>query len=91
MIEQTDLAGSFKLPDNSMAVNRMGCGAMQLAGPGVWGPPRDLDGLIPGTSSVGHFRENLKVAALQITDDVLSDSTQWEQIERSLNTNERRI
>jgi aryl-alcohol dehydrogenase-like predicted oxidoreductase len=26
-----------------MTVNRMGYGAMQLAGPHVWGPPRDID------------------------------------------------
>jgi aryl-alcohol dehydrogenase-like predicted oxidoreductase len=26
-----------------MTLNRMGYGAMQLAGPGVWGPPRDID------------------------------------------------
>jgi aryl-alcohol dehydrogenase-like predicted oxidoreductase len=32
-------AGSFKLGDR--VVNRMGYGAMQLAGPGVFGPPRD--------------------------------------------------
>jgi len=25
---------------------RMGYGAMQLAGPGVWGPPRDIDAAI---------------------------------------------
>src|SRR6201995_3278378 len=25
-------------------INRIGCGAMQLAGPGVFGPPRDPDG-----------------------------------------------
>jgi hypothetical protein len=37
MIEQTDLAGSFTLPGTSMTVNRMGYGAMQLAGPQVWG------------------------------------------------------
>ena len=29
-----------------MTVNRMGYGAMQLAGPQVWGPPRDVDGAI---------------------------------------------
>ena len=46
MIEQTGLAGSFTLPGTSMTVNRMGYGAMQLAGPGVWGPPRDVDGAI---------------------------------------------
>ena len=32
-------AGSFRLGDRT--VNRMGYGAMQLAGPGVFGPPRD--------------------------------------------------
>jgi pyridoxine 4-dehydrogenase len=42
MIEQKNLAGSFTLPGNSMTLNRMGYGAMQLAGPGVWGPPRDV-------------------------------------------------
>ena len=48
MIEQTDLAGRFTLPGASMTVNRMGYGAMQLAGRNgnklVWGPPRDVDG-----------------------------------------------
>lgn len=50
MIEQTDLARSFTLPGTSMAVNRMGYGAMQLAGRDgdklVWGPPRDVEGAI---------------------------------------------
>ena len=32
-------AGTFRLGDSS--VNRMGYGAMQLAGPGVFGPPKD--------------------------------------------------
>jgi pyridoxine 4-dehydrogenase len=43
MIPKIDLAGSFTLPGTSMTLNRMGYGAMQLAGPGVWGPPRDVD------------------------------------------------
>jgi pyridoxine 4-dehydrogenase len=43
MIEQAELAGSFTLPGTSMTVNRMGYGAMQLAGPHVFGPPRDTD------------------------------------------------
>jgi len=43
MIEQTDFAGNFTLPGTSMTVNRMGYGAMQLTGPGVFGPPRDVD------------------------------------------------
>src|ERR1700748_3004310 len=46
MIEQAYLAGSFTLPGTSMTLNRMGYGAMQLAGPGVWGPPRDVDSAI---------------------------------------------
>jgi aryl-alcohol dehydrogenase-like predicted oxidoreductase len=43
MIEQKNLAGSFTLPSKSMTLNRMGYGAMQLAGPGVWGPPKDVN------------------------------------------------
>lgn len=35
--------GRFPLGGAALTVNRMGYGAMQLAGPGVWGPPRDLD------------------------------------------------
>ncbi len=49
-MEQIDLAGSFTLPGTSLTVNRMGYGAMQLAGRDgnklVWGPPRDVDGAI---------------------------------------------
>jgi pyridoxine 4-dehydrogenase len=48
MTKQTEravnLGGSFTLPGTSMTLNRMGYGAMQLAGPQVWGPPRDVDG-----------------------------------------------
>jgi len=43
MTERTDLASTFTLPGTSMTVNRMGYGAMQLAGPHVFGPPRDSD------------------------------------------------
>jgi pyridoxine 4-dehydrogenase len=46
MIEQTDLASRFTLSGTSMTVNRMGYGAMQLAGPGVFGPPRDVEGAV---------------------------------------------
>ena len=46
MIQQTHLAGCFTLPGTSMTLNRMGYGAMQLAGPQVWGPPRDVDAAI---------------------------------------------
>jgi pyridoxine 4-dehydrogenase len=46
MTTQTHLGGSYALPGSSMTLNRMGYGAMQLAGPQVWGPPRDVDGAI---------------------------------------------
>ncbi|MES5098710.1 aldo/keto reductase family oxidoreductase [Agrobacterium sp. BA1120] len=39
-----DKAGTFKL--GSRSVNRLGYGAMQLAGPGVFGPPKDRDGAL---------------------------------------------
>lgn len=38
MTNSTDLGGAFTLPSSSMTLNRMGYGAMQLAGPQVWGP-----------------------------------------------------
>ena len=34
------------LPSTSITVNRIGYGAMQLAGEGVWGPPRDVDAAV---------------------------------------------
>jgi pyridoxine 4-dehydrogenase len=43
MTTQTKLGGTFTLPNTSVTVNRMGYGAMQLAGPHVFGPPRDTD------------------------------------------------
>ena len=46
MTKQMELGGSFTLPGTKMRVDRMGYGAMQLAGPGVWGPPRDVDAAI---------------------------------------------
>ncbi len=50
MVQELDLGGSFDLPGSSLRVNRMGYGAMQLAGREgnkvVWGPPRDVDGAI---------------------------------------------
>jgi pyridoxine 4-dehydrogenase len=46
MANQIELNSSFTFPGTSMTVNRMGYGAMQLAGPHVWGPPRDVDAAI---------------------------------------------
>jgi len=44
--DQNNLGGTFTFPGTSMTVHRMGYGAMQLAGPGVWGPPRDPDAAV---------------------------------------------
>src|SRR5438552_3858306 len=46
MTIQMNLGGTFTLPGHPMTLNRMGYGAMQLTGPQVWGPPRDVDGAI---------------------------------------------
>ena len=46
MTTRTNLGGTFTFHNTSMTVNRMGYGAMQLAGRDgkkmVWGPPRDV-------------------------------------------------
>lgn len=46
MTKETNLGGAFTLPRTSMVLRRMGYGAMQLAGPQVFGPPRDVDAAI---------------------------------------------
>ncbi len=50
MPQGVNLAGSFTLPGSSRSVNRMGYGAMQLAGRDgnkmVWGPPPDVEAAI---------------------------------------------
>jgi pyridoxine 4-dehydrogenase len=50
MIEKTNLGGRFTFAGTSLTVDRMGYGAMQLAGQDgdkrVWGPPRDIPGAI---------------------------------------------
>jgi pyridoxine 4-dehydrogenase len=40
------LGGRFTFPGTSLAVQRIGYGAMQLAGPGIWGPPKDPNGAV---------------------------------------------
>src|SRR6201998_2422575 len=42
-MNEATLGGRFTFPGTSLTVHRMGYGAMQLAGPGVWGPPKDPD------------------------------------------------
>lgn len=45
-MKQTKLGGIFTFPGTSLSVHRMGYGAMQLAGPQVFGPPRDIDAAV---------------------------------------------
>jgi pyridoxine 4-dehydrogenase len=46
MTKRLELGGNFRLPGTPFTVHRMGYGAMQLAGPQVWGPPRDMRGAV---------------------------------------------
>ncbi|HSR06650.1 MAG TPA: aldo/keto reductase family oxidoreductase [Bryobacteraceae bacterium] len=46
MTKHTHLGGSLTLSGTSMSLQRMGYGAMQLAGPQVYGPPRDMNAAI---------------------------------------------
>ena len=46
MTPGTKLGGQFHISGTSISVYRMGYGAMQLAGPGVWGAPPDVDAAI---------------------------------------------
>ena len=41
-MSEAKLGGRFTFAGTSLTVQRLGFGAMQLAGPGVWGPPKDV-------------------------------------------------
>ncbi len=45
-MSELTLGGRFTFPGTSLTVNRMGYGAMQLAGPGVYGPPKDPEAAV---------------------------------------------
>lgn len=45
-MSEATLGGRFTFPRTSLTVQRIGYGAMQLAGPGVWGPPKDPDAAV---------------------------------------------
>ncbi len=46
MNAENNLGGSFRFPGTPITVKRMGYGAMQLAGPHVFGPPKDLEAAV---------------------------------------------
>jgi len=81
MTTQIDLsrAGTFTFPGTSMTVNRMGYGAMQLAGPQVWGPPRDPE------AAVAVLREAVKAGVDHIdTSDFYGPHVTNQIIKRAL-------
>jgi pyridoxine 4-dehydrogenase len=45
-LNEFTLGGAFTFSKSSLTVQRMGYGAMQLAGPGVWGPPKDPEAAV---------------------------------------------
>jgi pyridoxine 4-dehydrogenase len=45
-MSKAKLGGRFTFPGTSFTVHRIGYGAMQLAGPGVWGPPTNPDAAV---------------------------------------------
>jgi pyridoxine 4-dehydrogenase len=45
-MSESKLGGSFTFPGTSLTVQRVGYGAMQLAGRGVWGPPKDPEAAV---------------------------------------------
>jgi pyridoxine 4-dehydrogenase len=52
--------GVFKLARSEIALSRLGYGAMQLAGPHVWGPPKDV------TSAVNVLRQAVELGVNHI-------------------------
>ena len=45
-VNEVTLRGNFTFPGTPLTIHRMGYGAMQLAGPGVFGPPKDPEGAV---------------------------------------------
>jgi pyridoxine 4-dehydrogenase len=50
---------TFTFPGTSITVKRIGYGAMQLAGPHVFGPPKDMD------TAVAVLREAVRLGRLR--------------------------
>ena len=45
-MHESKLGGEFTFPGTTLTVHRVGYGAMQLSGPGIWGPPKDPEGAV---------------------------------------------
>src|SRR6266478_4002311 len=46
LTNESKLGERFTFPGTPLTVQRMGYGAMQLAGPGIYGPPKDPDAAV---------------------------------------------
>jgi aryl-alcohol dehydrogenase-like predicted oxidoreductase len=57
-MESTILPGGTYTLANDLTVTRVGYGAMQLSGPGIFGPPEDYDGALAVLSEVVEFGIN---------------------------------
>ena len=67
MAAKTLPGGTFTMAED-LTVTRMGYGAMQLAGPGVWGPPEDRDEAIARRDEVLRaLRRSGDISAAQYT------------------------
>jgi aryl-alcohol dehydrogenase-like predicted oxidoreductase len=69
--------GALALADD-LVLSRMGYGAMQLAGPGVFGPPKDLHESIAVLRmavdlGVTHIGENVAAAGLVLPADAIAE------------------
>jgi len=45
-MSESKLGGRFTFPGASLTVQRIGYGAMRPSGPGIWGPPEDMEGAV---------------------------------------------
>jgi pyridoxine 4-dehydrogenase len=86
MTQKTELAGSFTLPGTSITLNRMGYGAMQLAGPEVFGPPLDVD------AAIAVLREAVESGVNHIdTSDYYGPHVTNQLIKRALHPYDKRL
>jgi aryl-alcohol dehydrogenase-like predicted oxidoreductase len=75
----TSLPGGSLNPAEDLALSRVGFGAMQLAGPGVWGPPRDR------AQAIAVLREAIELGITHIdTSDYYGPRTVNELIREAL-------
>jgi pyridoxine 4-dehydrogenase len=55
-LSEPKLGGQFTFRRTSLTVHRVGYGAMQLAGPGVFGPPKNPEAAVAENLSKALFR-----------------------------------